>query len=128
MKENYEPLFADGMLELIDGDGDILEGISAHCVFGHTKAMQMIRIQDDGKTLLFPSDLMPMHSHVPYPFVMGYDNFPLTTIEEKKQFLPQAYEEKWLVCFQHDAFYQAAYIEASKKGFRAGENVIITEY
>jgi hypothetical protein len=57
---------------------------------------------------------------------MGYDNFPLTTIEEKKSVLPRAVEEAWTVVFEHDGFTQAAKIAHSEKGFLKGENVTIT--
>ena len=121
--ENYEPLFANGMVELLDGEGEVFGGISVLPVYGHTKAMQMIKITEDGQTLLFPADLMPTHAHVPVPYVMGYDNFPLTTIEEKRNWLPIAAEERWVICFEHDAFVEAGIITKSDKGFSVTERV-----
>jgi glyoxylase-like metal-dependent hydrolase (beta-lactamase superfamily II) len=128
LKENWEPLFGNGMVELLDGEGEVFKGISVLLANGHTKALQMVKVSDGRETLLFPADLMPTSAHVPVPYGMGYDNFPLTTIEEKKKLLPQIAEEKWLVCFEHDAFTQAAYVQHTEKGFSKGEMVEITKY
>jgi glyoxylase-like metal-dependent hydrolase (beta-lactamase superfamily II) len=126
--ENYDELFKNGMIELLDGEGEIFKGISVLLANGHTKALQMVKISDGGETLLFPADLMPTSAHVPVPYIMAYDNYPLTTLAEKKKLLPQIAEEKWLVCFEHDAFTQAAYVQHTEKGFSKGEGVEITKY
>lgn len=128
MPENYEPLVAEGMLELIDGEGELFPGISMKLAFGHTRALQMVKVQSEGQTLLAAADLFPTHAHIRVPFVMGYDNFPLTAMEEKRDILPQIAEERWLVCFGHDAFIQAAYIGETEKGYEVTEKVTITSY
>ena len=128
VKDDYEPLIADGMLETIDGAWEIFPGISLIPLFGHTNSMQLVKISDSGQSLLYCADLSPTHAHINIPFVMGYDNNPLTTIEEKKKLLPQAYEEGWLIAYEHDAFMQASKIISTEKGFTAGEKVEITKY
>ncbi len=125
--ENYVPLKEMGMLELIDGDGEIYPGISMINVSGHTKSMQLTKVQDAGKSVLFCADLSPTAAHIPIPYVMGYDNEPLKTIEEKKIILPRAYEEGTILIYEHDAFRQASKIISNDKGFFAGEDVVITE-
>lgn len=121
--ENWEPLIANGMLTEIDGEGEVFDGIGVHPVYGHTSAMQMVTVRGGNTTLLFPADLMPTSAHVPVPYVMGYDNFPLSTIEEKRKWLPKIAEERWIVCFEHDAFTEAATIERTDKGFKAAGGV-----
>ncbi len=121
--ENYQPIVEHGQMELVDGPGDIFPGVSVECFHGHTKALQMLRLHDGNQTLVFPADLMPTHAHVPVPYVMGYDNFPLTTIEEKKHTLNRAAEEQWVVVFEHDALLQASTIRRTEKGFVAGEPI-----
>jgi glyoxylase-like metal-dependent hydrolase (beta-lactamase superfamily II) len=127
IKDNYLPLLSDGLLETIDGKGEIFQGISVIPLFGHTQSMQAVKISDGGQTLLFCADLCPTSAHIHIPFVMGYYNNPLKTIEEKKNLLPQAYEEGWILVFEHDAFMQAAKIINTERGFSAGEKIIITE-
>jgi glyoxylase-like metal-dependent hydrolase (beta-lactamase superfamily II) len=124
--ENYEPLFSAGMLELVEGRGELFKGIEVLPVYGHTKAMQMIKINGDEQTFLYCADVCPTSAHVNVPFVMGYDNHPLITIEEKKKILPEAYEESWILVFEHDAFSQAGTVKSGDKGFSFGDKVIIT--
>ena len=127
VEDDFMPLEADGMLELLDGAGEIFPGIELIPVHGHTKAMQMLKIKGGEETLLYIADLSPTSAHIRLPFGLAYDNEPLITLEEKKKYLPQAYEEKWTVVFEHDAFTQASKIELTGKGFSAGEKIIITE-
>lgn len=123
LPENYLPLMEHGVLELLEGEGDVFPGISVIPVYGHTMAMQMVKINSGGQTLLYCADLMPTAAHVPYPYIIAFDNFPLTTLEEKKILLPRAYEEKWVIVFEHDAFKKAALLREAKKGFEAGEGI-----
>ncbi len=124
--EDFEPLAAAGLLEALDGEGELFPGVRLLVVHGHTRAMQLVLISDAGQSLLYCADLCPTAAHVPYPYIMAYDNFPLTTLEEKKRILPQAYEEGWVLCFEHDAFVQAARLQSTPKGFAAGEPIQIT--
>lgn len=127
IKSDYEPLISDGLLEFIEGDGELFDGIHVQCVNGHTQAMQLVKVIGDDKSLLFLADLAPTHAHLPYVFSLGYDNFPLTTMAEKKKIFPRAYEEKSIVVFEHDAFLQAATLKSVDKGFEVDESIIITE-
>ncbi|MGA2297145.1 MAG: MBL fold metallo-hydrolase [FCB group bacterium] len=126
VKNNYQSLVQNGLVETLDGPGELFPGITVMPVNGHTKAMQIVKISDGGQTLLYCADLSPTSAHVNIPFIMGYDNNPLTVIEEKKKYFAEAYEDKWILCFEHDAFVQAAYVNNTNKGFSAGEKVVIT--
>lgn len=124
-KDNWEPMIGAGMMEILDGNGEIYKGVSVEQFHGHTKALQMLKIHDDTTTLIFPADVFPTSAHIPVPFVMGYDNFPLTAMDEKRALLPRIVEEKWIVCFEHDAFLPAARIIAAEKGYAVGERIDI---
>jgi glyoxylase-like metal-dependent hydrolase (beta-lactamase superfamily II) len=133
--ENFEPLIANGMLETLDGSGELFPGISLQLFHGHTRALQGVFLQgndESGKPsetkLFFPADLIPTSAHVPVPYIMAYDNFPMTTLDEKKDILPRLYEEQCLVIFEHDGFTQAARIQAAGRGFARGEGVVITAW
>ena len=127
MPENYEPLVAEGMMEFIDGEGEIFSGISVLPMYGHTKAMQTVKINGGEQIFFYAADLCPTSAHVPIPYVMGYDNFPLTSMAEKRKIFFEAYEEGWIVAYEHDAFKQATVIDANEKGFYAGQSVEITD-
>jgi glyoxylase-like metal-dependent hydrolase (beta-lactamase superfamily II) len=124
-KDNWEPMIGAGMMEILDGNGEIYKGVSVEQFHGHTKGLQMLKIHDDTTTLIFPADVFPTSAHIPVPFVMGYDNFPLTAMDEKRALLPRIVEEKWIVCFEHDAFLPAARIIAAEKGYTIGERIDI---
>ena len=123
-------------MEILDGDGELWAGedcsIRLHAVHGHTKALQTVMIESGvgnaKERMLFSADLIPTSAHVPVPYVMAYDNFPLTTIEEKKALLPRLYEEKWLVVYEHDGFMQASRIMATERGFMRGDAITVTEW
>lgn len=127
MKENWEPVRAGGKFELLEGEGNIYDGISVIPVDGHTKGMQMIKISDGGETLLFGADLTPTTAHISYPFIMGYDNFPLTTLAEKEKYFPIAYEDNWTIVFEHDAFSQAGKLGMNEKGIYVKEKFDISQ-
>lgn len=121
MPENWMPIVNAGMMEFTDGPGSIFDGIGVIPLNGHTPAMQMVTISDKQMTLAFPADLLPTAAHIPLPYIMGYDNYPLTTLEEKKTYLPQMAEEGWLVVFEHDRFTVTGKVVAGEKGFSCGE-------
>lgn len=123
MTENWEPLFANGMLTTLEGNGEVFPGISVECFHGHTADLQMIVIRDDTHTLAFPADVLPTSAHIPLPYIMGYDNFPLTTLAEKKALLPRMVEEEWIIVFEHDAFTKAGTIIHTDKGYSLGRQV-----
>lgn len=99
---DFLPLQEHGVLELLDGEGELFPGIRLHLVHGHTTALQCPVISDGRTTLFFCADLMPMTSHVALPWIMAYDLRPLTTLEEKRSALRRAAEENWILFFEHD--------------------------
>ena len=100
--ENYEVLSKLGRLNLLDGNADILPGVQVKKTPGHTEHHQSVIVQSEGETVCFLGDLIPTSSHLPLPYIMAYDLFPLTTLETKRRLLEQAHEEGWLLVFQHD--------------------------
>lgn len=120
IKDDFLPLFDNGVLfftkeEIFDDCIELIE------VNGHTSGMQIIKIFDPSTTILFCADLFPTSSHIPIPYVMGYDLQPLITIEEKKQILARAVEENWKLCFEHDPFHTFATVEKTESGIKVKE-------
>ena len=122
LKDDWEPIAANGMLEELQGGGILFPGIELRIFNGHTRAQQLPHIFDDaGNHLFFCADLFPTKAHVNVPWIMGYDNFPLTTLAEKKQLLPEVVEEKWSLFFEHDPETPFAGVESTAKGFRVSQ-------
>ena len=73
------------------------------------------QINFNGKTIVFMADLLPSAGHIPLPYVMGYDMFPLTTLNEKRSFLKEALENDYILFFEHDPKYECCIYNKQKK-------------
>jgi glyoxylase-like metal-dependent hydrolase (beta-lactamase superfamily II) len=93
---------AAAQTELLDGDTEIIPGVRVEVVPGHTRNLQCVRVESEGKTAFFISDLVPTRAHLPYPWVMSFDLYPLETLESKKRLLPELAAAEALVIFPHD--------------------------
>ena len=115
IKDNFEPLIKEGVLNLVDGDIDFDENISFIVINGHTFGQQMVKISDTSNTVLYCADLMPFVSQIRIPYVMGYDLQPLVTVQEKKKYLQLAADENWYLYFGHDPQIAAATVIHTEK-------------
>lgn len=102
LKENWESIVESRQLELMPDNYEVIEGLTMETVRGHSETMQCFRLNRGGKTLFGFADLIPTHHHLPLAWVMGYDLYPVETLENKKKLLPQAIAENWLCFFYHD--------------------------
>jgi glyoxylase-like metal-dependent hydrolase (beta-lactamase superfamily II) len=103
LPENWRPLEETGQLELKEADYEVAPGVSMETIMGHSRTMQCARLERGGHTLFGFADLVPTRAHVPFAWIMGYDLYPVETLEAKKRLLPQASRENWLCLFYHDA-------------------------
>jgi glyoxylase-like metal-dependent hydrolase (beta-lactamase superfamily II) len=99
---NFEPVAAAGRWQLLDGDGEILPGISARLTPGHVPWHQSIVLRSGGETAVYLADVMPTAAHLPLVYIMGYDLEPLRTLESKRALLREAAAGGWWFIFEHD--------------------------
>lgn len=118
---NWEPLFEAGAVELFDGEAEPVPGVRAVKAPGHNRDMCIVLLgENGGDRAVFWADLVPTSAHVPYPWIMGYDLYPVTTLENKQRWLPRAAEGGWLSIFEHDPDVPLARLAADQRGgFRA---------
>ncbi|MFN3531879.1 MAG: MBL fold metallo-hydrolase [Candidatus Brocadia sp.] len=110
--EDFLPLDTHRCLSLIKDESiEIDKGISLIRIGGHTRNHQCVKIESEGHVAFFLGDLVPTVAHLHYPYISGYDLFPLETLENKKEVLQQAFEEHWLLIFQHDPKVQMGYLK-----------------
>jgi len=102
LPENWRPLVDSGQLELKESNYEAVPGLAMETYPGHNRTMQCWRLLVEGQTLFGFADLVPMRAHVPFAWIMGYDLFPVETLEVKKRLLPQAAREGWGCLFYHD--------------------------
>ena len=80
----------------------IAPGISVERVDGHADGMQVVYVDGGGQRLAFLTDMAPLASHLDLPWIMGYDLYPVDTLNAKKRLLPRAIDEDWIVALVHD--------------------------
>jgi glyoxylase-like metal-dependent hydrolase (beta-lactamase superfamily II) len=117
--DNYVPVEEAKQWELLEGEKLIVPGVSVFPVPGHTPAMQCVKLEGGGKTAIFLADLVPTTAHLPLAWIMGFDLFPLTTLENKKKILPQVAKNGWLALFAHDTAVRAAHLRERNGQFEA---------
>ncbi|HET7746955.1 MAG TPA: MBL fold metallo-hydrolase [Vicinamibacteria bacterium] len=100
---DWEVVAEAGQLDAIAGEREIVPGVRVIPTGGHTTHHQMVRVDGGGQTLVIPSDLLPTSSHLPLPFIMGFDLHPVDTLEAKRRLLAEAEPGGWWMVFYHDA-------------------------
>ena len=150
LKENILPIKESGQLKMVDiklendrrkmtddsreypssiisQPSSILPQISFRFVNGHTDAMMLPQIKYNNKTIVYMADLLPSVGHIPLPYVMGYDMFPLTTLNEKKLCLKEALEKDYILFFEHDPVNECCNLQQTERGIRQKECFKLSE-
>jgi glyoxylase-like metal-dependent hydrolase (beta-lactamase superfamily II) len=108
--ENYVPLADAGQLVLVDDDVEVMPGVRVRRTGGHTMHHQVVMIESGGRTAVFLADLIPTTAHVPLPWIMGYDLYPMDTLAFKRTFLREAIDREYLLVFEHDPDVAGGYL------------------
>jgi glyoxylase-like metal-dependent hydrolase (beta-lactamase superfamily II) len=103
-------------LILAAGAQEIYPGIRVHATNGHTRGHQWVEVRAEGRTVAFPSDIVPTSRHLPLPYLMGYDISAETLLVEKEALLRRAVEEDWILVFSHDPDIAAGRVGLDDKG------------
>jgi glyoxylase-like metal-dependent hydrolase (beta-lactamase superfamily II) len=147
LTENILPIQESGQLQFVDVSGELSVAslatadknvlpthhspLTTHLSFftvnGHTDAMMIPKIQYKGKTIVYMADLLPSVAHIPMPYVMGYDMFPLTTMNEKKAFFAEAVANDYILFFEHDPVNECCTLQQTEKGVRVKDVFKLSE-
>jgi methylmalonyl-CoA epimerase len=123
VEQDFVPLQDAGVLTLVDDGAEIMPGVKYRRSGGHTAHHQVVTIESGGKTAVFTADMYPTSVHVPDPWLMGYDLYPMDTLAFKRAFAREALEKEYLIFFEHDPSMAAGYLR-EKNGKRFVERVI----
>ncbi len=99
---NFVPVREAGAFELIEGERELVPGVRLLPTPGHTPHHQSVLLESGGVRACILADLVPTTTHLPLPWIMGYDVEPLVTLETKRRVLARAQAEDWLLLFVHD--------------------------
>ena len=123
-KEGLHPFISDAAkVHYLDGNVEILPGISAQTIHGHSPAQQLIHIKSQTRHLVFVADLTPTSAHLHLPWIMGYDLWPLKTLQEKKDFLAHAVQDKWQLWLYHDAHHPCVTVKYDGKRYQMDKEI-----
>ena len=115
--ENFLPLEAAGLVNLVDGEVEVAPGVRVLPTPGHTAGHQSVLLDDgQGARVLFLGDIVPTSVHVRLPFIMAYDLDVVRSLETKRSLLGRAIDERWLVVFGHDVTTVAGYLGRTARG------------
>ncbi len=135
LRENIQPIADSGKLQFIPvphetpyldqlvplATASFTHNIQVRFANGHTQAMMLPQFEYRGHTIVYMADLLPSVNHIPLPYVMAYDMFPLETLQEKESFLTEAAENKYILFYEHDPLHECSRLIKTEKGIRAGE-------
>jgi glyoxylase-like metal-dependent hydrolase (beta-lactamase superfamily II) len=137
LKENILPIQESGQLQFIQIPQEastnkllstaFTENISVRFVSGHTQSMMLPQIKYKNKTIVYMADLLPSAGHIPLPYVMAYDMFPLTTLNEKKMFLNEAMDNNYILFFEHDPKIECCDLKITDRGVRMGNSFLLND-
>ena len=136
LAENILPIRESRQLKFVDlptgpheqlPEAPFADNMSIRFVSGHTESMMLPQIKYKGKTIVYMADLLPSAGHIPLPYVMAYDMFPLTTLKEKKSFLEEAVAGDYILYFEHDAQHVCCNLKQTEKGIRPDQFFTLAE-
>lgn len=117
----------EGNMQLVDDNCELFPGISVRMFDGHTPGQMIPFIQFEGKIYVYMSDLIPTAANVPIVWLAAYDLYPVTSFEEKEQFLKEAAEKEYILFFEHDIHTECATVEWTEKGPKVKDKLSLSQ-
>ncbi|NBC83078.1 MAG: MBL fold metallo-hydrolase [Bacteroidetes bacterium] len=125
--ENINPLEESGQLRFVHNNGKLTENITIKTYDGHTQGMIAPQIRYGEKTIVYVADLIPTSAHIPVSWVCGFDVQPLNSLKEKEQFLQEAFNNGYILFFEHDAYTECCNLQMTEKGIRKGKEFKVAD-
>ncbi len=130
LKENILPIQESGQLRFVPTQDEFQfqDNVKIRFAFGHTDAMMLPQITYKDRTIIYMADLLPSVGHIPLPYVMAYDMFPLQTLKEKKAFLTEAATQNYILYLEHDPVNECCTLQHTEKGVRLAETFSLADF
>lgn len=103
-KENWEAI--QHQVKTFEGSLEVAPGIEMIHKGGHSNGLAIIKLTQQGETLIHMSDIMPTHAHQNPLWVLAYDDYPMNSIYAKLELMKEAYKNRYKFIFYHDAYYR----------------------
>ena len=108
LADRFVPVTEAGQWRLVDGDVEIVPGISVVRIPGHNADIQAVKISGGNRAVIFVADMLPTRHHLPLAWMPGYDLYPLQTLETKRKRIAEIVEQGWIMAFGHDPDFPTA--------------------
>lgn len=128
LPENFIPIQESGQLQLVEFEGEYIDGIEFKIFNGHTEGQIIPYVNYKGKKIAFCGDLFPSTAHLPMPFIMSYDTKPLITLEDKNRFFADAMKDGMILFFEHDIYNECCSLKNTEKGIRHDKTFTLKEF
>jgi glyoxylase-like metal-dependent hydrolase (beta-lactamase superfamily II) len=121
---------AAGQLAEVNGEVELVNGVSVVPTGGHTRGSQAVligsvdgggRASDPQDRAIFFGDLIPTRWQIPVRWTSAYDDYPVAAVESRNSLVTRAAAEGWWCYFTHNPGALPIQIEATPKGFRPRE-------
>ncbi|KKI91638.1 hypothetical protein WQ54_13505 [Bacillus sp. SA1-12] len=103
-KENWEAI--EEQVSTFEKSLEVIKGLEIHHTGGHSEGHSIVILQDGGEMAVHMADLMPTHAHKNPLWVLAYDDYPMTSIEKKLNWLNIGETHHAWFIFYHDAYYR----------------------
>jgi glyoxylase-like metal-dependent hydrolase (beta-lactamase superfamily II) len=100
--DDLQLLEESGKYQIIDGDFELVPGITLELVGGHSEGMQMVRIECEGKLAYYAGDIIPMEVQRHLAVNSAYDINRKDSFIAKKRILAELKERKGILFLAHD--------------------------
>jgi glyoxylase-like metal-dependent hydrolase (beta-lactamase superfamily II) len=109
-EKDFQPIEAAGQVMFVDGDHDVVPGITVLLTNGHTLGHQSVLISAKSGRALYLGDVIPTTHHLKTQYLTGFDLYPVDLVNQKKEIIDRALKERWLLVFEHDPEVVFAYL------------------
>lgn len=127
LKENIMPLQEHGKLKFFEDNFNLTPSIKIKLFNGHTDGLAVSFIKYNDKTIIYVADLIPTAAHIPSSWVCGFDTKPLISFEERDRFLLEAYQNNFILFFEHDIYTECCTLQKTEKGIRMKEAFTLSD-
>ncbi|HEY4864468.1 MAG TPA: MBL fold metallo-hydrolase [Candidatus Dormibacteraeota bacterium] len=111
-EEDLLPVADAGLLELVEGEAEVVPGLVVRKTGGHTPGHQLIIFRhSDELSCAVTGDLVAQRPHLRLPWIPAADLDVRRSLEEKAKLLEEASSHRWLLVLGHETEHPAGYLE-----------------
>ncbi len=110
-EDDFEPLADRELIEFVDGNEEIVPGVSVRLMGGPSRGNQVVFIEYGSERIIYAGDLIPTPFHLPLHHIPATAEFPNDTLVQKRELLEMAMGDGWMIVFGHGNDCNAAYVQ-----------------